>query len=180
MARKKKRAATAKKAGKPGKRKPGRPPNVGPKYDVLGLRKRIGQTHGVKQISREVLAKEIGAAVGSIVNWERGMIPRASYVDKLKELDALNAAGKLRLTIPKRGRIPHAVRGTARPAAAGRTRSYGGEPSNAIPVVYANQARLDRGASESRIRFTLVLPGAREARAVADVVVPNELISHLH
>ncbi len=62
----------------------------------------------------------------------------------------------------------------------GRTRSvFAGEPSNAIAVVYANQARLDRGANESRIRFTLVLPGAREARMVADVVVPNEVITGL-
>jgi hypothetical protein len=180
LARKKKGAASARKAaGKPGKRKPGRPPNVGPKYDVLGLRKRIGKTHGVAQISREVLANLIGAAVGSIVNWERGMIPRASYVTKLKDLDRQNASGELRLTLPKRGRVPGSGKGAPRAAAAApRTRSvFSGEPSNSIAVVYANQARLDRGVSESRIRFTLVLPGAREARAVADVVVPNEVIS---
>ena len=181
MPTKKKRAARPRKpAGKPGKRKPGRPPNVGPRYDVLALRKRIGKTHGVSQISREVLAKLIGSAVGSIVNWERGMIPRDTYVTKLRELDKQNAAGGLRLTIPKRGRIPGAGKPASAPAAVGRTRSvFAGEPSNAIAVVYANQARLDRGANESRIRFTLVLPGAREARMVADVVVPNEVITGL-
>jgi hypothetical protein len=177
LARKKK-GASRKAAGKPGKRKPGRPPNVGPKYDVAGLRKRIGKTHGVAQISREVLANLIGAAVGSIVNWERGMIPRASYVTKLKDLDRQNSAGQLHLTLPKRGRIPGSGKGAPRPAAAPRTRAvFSGNPTNSVTVVYANQAQLDRGVSESRIRFTLVLPGAREARAVADVVVPNEVIS---
>src|SRR5581483_6174900 len=86
--------------------RPGRPRNDGPTYDVLGLRKKIGAAHGVAQVSRETLAKLIGAAVGSIVNWERGMAPRHQFLEKLRELERKVAAGKVQLTLPRRGRRP--------------------------------------------------------------------------
>jgi hypothetical protein len=173
----KKRVARQKPAAEKRKGRAGRSAAEGANYDVLALRKKIGQTHGVSQISREVLANLLGCAVGSIVNWEQGMTPRSSYVVKLRELESQNAAGELHLTLPRGGRVPGpSGRATGVP---GRRGTFGGEPSNLVPVVYANQARVDHGANEARIRFTLVLPGAREARAVADVVVPSDVISLL-
>ncbi len=169
-------------APKGARRGPGRPPNTGPSYDVLALRKKIGKTHGVAQISRETLAKAIGAAVGSIVNWERGMAPRTSYLDKLRDLERQNDAGELKITIPRRGRQPRTPRpgGGERPAGkAVASRALGREPSNDVPVLYANHVRVDRGGGEARVRFALILPGGRDARAVADLVVPASVLAGL-
>ena len=169
-----------KKSSAPTKRRAGRPKNEGPAYDVAGLRRKIGAKHGVAQISREVLSKLIGAAVGSIVNWEAGMVPSSRYVEQLKELERTNAAGKLKLELPRRGRKPKAASPAHNGAQSGGARpGRWSEPSNAVSVVYANQVQVDRGSGGTRIRFALSMPGSREVRAVADVVVPDDVMASL-
>jgi hypothetical protein len=169
------------KAKKQARRRPGRPPNEGPSYDVLALRKKIGKLNGVPQISRDTLAKLLEAAVGSIVNWERGMAPRTSYLVKLRDLQRQAEAGTLKITVPRRGRQPSAAkRGPGRPPRTASAVALGREPSNVVPVLYANHARVEKDSRGARIRFALVLPGGRgDARAVADLVVPLEVIASL-
>ncbi|HZV02921.1 MAG TPA: hypothetical protein VFF73_39815 [Planctomycetota bacterium] len=150
--------------------------NSGPSFDVKGLRERIGKAHGVKQCSRDTLAKLIGAAVGSIVNWEKGMVPRGVYLEKLNEVDRQLAAGQLHLDLPRRGRKPKTGRASARPIptiAVSSVRGLPHEPSNQAPLLYANHVRVDQANGEARLRFTLVMPGTRDVRAIADVIVPS-------
>jgi DNA-binding XRE family transcriptional regulator len=154
--------------------------NSGPSFDVKGLRERIGKAHGVKQCSRDTLAKLIGAAVGSIVNWEKGMVPRGVYLEKLNEVEHQLAAGQLHLDLPRRGRKPKTPRPTARPIptiSVSPVRGLPHEPANQAPLLYANHVRVDQANGEARVRFTLVMPGTRDVRAIADVIVPTGALS---
>jgi DNA-binding XRE family transcriptional regulator len=156
--------------------------NTGPKYDVGALRARIGKAHGIARVSRHTLAKLIGAAVGSIVNWERGMVPRPVYLEKLKEVERLLEAGELNLDLPRRGRRPRVPRPTSQPIAAVSvrgTRPLATEPSNAAPLYYANHVRIEQANGEACVRFVVVRPGTRESHAVADVILPAGALSGL-
>jgi hypothetical protein len=179
LARKKR---AAKRAGKRGSSRKGRKYNSGPAFDVAGLRERIGKAHGVARCSRDTLAKLIGAAVGSIVNWERGMAPRPVYLEKLNEVERQLAAGELNLHLPRRGRKPKTPRAAAKPitaVAAPALRALPHEPTNLAPLLYANHVRVDQANGEARVRFTLVMPGTRDVRAVADVIVPTGALTGL-
>ena len=140
-------------------RRPGRPRNDGPSYDVLGLRKKIGASHGVAQVSRETLAKLIGAAVGSIVNWERGMAPRPSYLTKLRDLERQVSSGQLRsrsraaAASPRAGarRRPPPRRAGAAAVAARRSRaSRPTRRRSSTPTTSASRRARARPASASR------------------------------
>lgn len=178
-----KRRAPGRPAGR-GRGRRGRPRNDGPAYDVLGLRKKIGAAHGVAQVSRETLAKLLGAAVGSIVNWERGMAPRPQYLEKLRDIEKQVAAGSLHINLPRRGRQPRGGAAASAPSASAAGASRGRRAaalaaSGTAPVIYANQVVVESGTHDARIRFALVMPGQRDVRAVADVIVPREVIDSL-
>jgi hypothetical protein len=149
-------------------------------YDVLGLRKAIGALYGRKLASRGVLAKLLDAAEGSILNWEHGKVPGAKYRAKLADLEAQASSGTLVVPIPRKGGRPrkNAAPTAIAPTRAGRATSISSILGD-VPRVYANHVTVEQGALDARVRFNLVLPGEQGARAVADVIVPRELISQL-
>jgi hypothetical protein len=149
-------------------------------YDVLGLRKAVGALYGRKLASRGVLAKLLDAAEGSILNWEHGKIPGKKYQAKLADVERQAAAGTLVVPIPRKGGRPRKNAAPARiaPARAGRAASISSILGE-VPRVYANHVTIEQGSHDARVRFNLVLPGELAARAVADVIVPCELLSTL-
>src|SRR5580658_7424382 len=64
--------------------------------DVKGLRAKLTQVAG-KLVSRETLAKAVGASGASVNNWETGTSISAKYLPKLLALKAAADAGKVDL-----------------------------------------------------------------------------------
>ena len=89
---------------------------------------------------------------------------------KLEEIAKKAAAGKLELSVSRRGRprSSGAARGNPRSVAV----------AGQAPLLYANQVSVLRGGAEAFVRFALVWPGEK-ARAVVDVVVPGGAVRGL-
>jgi hypothetical protein len=172
-----KRAAARR--GRRGKRRG----SSGASFDVLALRQALGRPHGLKAASRSMLAELIGASEGSVLNWEKGKPPTEKYASKLRELS--DQAKKGTVTLPHRNRGGRRPSGkTARAVAAGTPRGRPGRPrkialTGSSVVLYANHVSVDTGSTDALVRFALVLPGQAGARAVADVMVPRDVLSTL-
>lgn len=145
--------------------------------EVAELRRRVGKLYGKPIASRGVMARLLGAAHGSILNWEKGKSPSPVYVRKLREMEEQLNAGALHVEPPRRGgRRPKSLAVAAARVAVGRSGAViTGEP----PVIYANLVSIDQGETDARMRFGLLLPGALSARAVSDVIVPRSLFDQM-
>lgn len=169
-----KKAAVAKTSkGRPGR--PKRGARTGATVDVKALRTRLGA-------SREVMAKLLGVSPGSILNWETPgkTVMTEKNLTKLRDLAAKAEAGQVALPERRKGGRPRKAvaagavvkRGPGRPRKATAITGAG-------PLLFANVASVQRGARESLIRFAVLLPGDKAARAVADVVVTPEALAQL-
>ena len=84
----------------------------GASYDVTALRIQLAKALGVPTASRATLAKLVGAHVNTVALWESGKTVGASYLAKLRELDARIAKGEkisVPVTAKKAGRSKKAV-----------------------------------------------------------------------
>lgn len=171
-------------------RRGGRRAATGAKFDVLGLRETLGRPHGGKAASRSMLAELIGASEGSVLNWEKGKPPTAKDAERLRELADQAARGSVSLPHRNRGgrRAKAGSNGASATRAAGLRRGTGrppGRPPKAAPIagvgalIYANQVSVESGRHDTRIRFSIQLPGEATARAVADVMLPRDVASSI-
>ncbi len=129
--------------------------------DVAAIRAKLG-------ISRVGFAKLVGAVPESVRLWESGRPASEKFVAKLRELAAQGAKAPAPASVrtamaPRRGRPP------GRPA---RSTEVVGE----APVVYADVMSVVRSGETARIKFGIIVPGEKGARAVADLVVPSAIL----
>jgi DNA-binding transcriptional regulator YiaG len=163
--------AVAKRSGAPVK--PGRKKGSAP-FDVKALRSKLGA-------SRNALAKLLGVSAGSILNWElRATTITAKNVAKLEALAARAAKGQVTLPERKKGGRPRKTATLGLPVPhPGRPPKVRveGSPEN---VLYANVVEVTQATDgNALIRLALVVPGEPGARAVADVVVPGNVLATL-
>jgi hypothetical protein len=123
-----------------------------------------------------VLAKLLGASPGSIYNWEHGTKPNAKFLVDLRRLAREATDGKVAAPAARVGRAPRAAAAT--PASTGRRGRPPAIHGDAAPL-YANRVVIQQEGGEARIRFGWIVPGASGARAVADIVVPRDVLARL-
>lgn len=163
---------------------------------VANLRGMLGKIVGKPQVSRLTLANMLGAAPNSIVNWEKGLEPSSTYVNKLTDLDKRVREGKLsKDDILGKGNLgkgdnkapfkagtktgKQAKASQPKPAAApAKSVSKLTFTGKATPR-YANGVAISGNKEEVLLRFGLTVPGETNAREICSLLVPRELLAQI-